>query len=300
MPVNKVEYCGKVLLDLTEDSVTPENLVEGVTAHGKNGERLVGTNPYAKAETDAVVTEQTDLIEQIMAAVDNLPEAGGVELPELDNPASADDIVEGKEAISGLGEKLVGTNPYAKAETDMVVDEQTDLIEQIRDAVDGLPEAEDVTEETNAYTDKITSLEAAVTALESELAGKAGEDMTSETNEYTSKIALLETAVAALESELAGKAGSSSGAETISVTHHDSSAASHAWYFNSSYELMQISRDSTVSALGGIIMYFGTYTLSAISGDYTLYNTGAYGSSIIKFNADGGSFKLVNTGGADD
>ena len=173
MAVNKVEYCGKVLLDLTEDNVTPETLVKGVTAHGKNGEKLVGTNPYAKAETDTVVNEQADLIAQIMDAVDNLPEAGGVELPELSNPASADDIVEGKEAISELGEVVVGTNPYAKAETDATVNEQTDLIEQIRSAVDGLPEVEDVAEETNAYTAKIASLEAAVAALESELAGKA-------------------------------------------------------------------------------------------------------------------------------
>lgn len=43
MATNKVEYFGKVLIDLTEDSVTPETLAEGVTAHDKSGAVIVGT-----------------------------------------------------------------------------------------------------------------------------------------------------------------------------------------------------------------------------------------------------------------
>lgn len=43
MAVNKVEYAGKVLLDLTEDTVTEENLLAGVTAHDSSGQRIVGT-----------------------------------------------------------------------------------------------------------------------------------------------------------------------------------------------------------------------------------------------------------------
>ena len=43
MATNKVEYFGKVLIDLTEDSVTPETLAEGVTAHDKSGALIVGT-----------------------------------------------------------------------------------------------------------------------------------------------------------------------------------------------------------------------------------------------------------------
>ena len=41
--VNKVEYGGEVLIDLTEDSVTPETLLESVTAHDKSGARITGT-----------------------------------------------------------------------------------------------------------------------------------------------------------------------------------------------------------------------------------------------------------------
>lgn len=43
MSVNKVEYAGKVLLDLTEDTVTPDKLISGEIAHDKTGAKIVGT-----------------------------------------------------------------------------------------------------------------------------------------------------------------------------------------------------------------------------------------------------------------
>lgn len=42
MAVNKVVYNAKVLLDLTSDTVTPEKLAEGVTAHDKSGNKITG------------------------------------------------------------------------------------------------------------------------------------------------------------------------------------------------------------------------------------------------------------------
>lgn len=43
MGVNKVEYGGETLIDLSKDSVTPETLAEGTTAHDASGEPIVGT-----------------------------------------------------------------------------------------------------------------------------------------------------------------------------------------------------------------------------------------------------------------
>ena len=43
MAVNKVIYGGNTLIDLTEDSVTPETLAEGVTAHDASGQKITGT-----------------------------------------------------------------------------------------------------------------------------------------------------------------------------------------------------------------------------------------------------------------
>ena len=34
---NKIIYGGKTLLDLTADTVTPDKLAEGITAHDKSG-----------------------------------------------------------------------------------------------------------------------------------------------------------------------------------------------------------------------------------------------------------------------
>lgn len=43
MNTNKVDFGGKTLIDLTNDTVTPETLAEGVTAHDASGELITGT-----------------------------------------------------------------------------------------------------------------------------------------------------------------------------------------------------------------------------------------------------------------
>lgn len=43
MPVNKVIYGKKTLIDLTSDTVTVSSLLKGVTAHDKTGASIVGT-----------------------------------------------------------------------------------------------------------------------------------------------------------------------------------------------------------------------------------------------------------------
>lgn len=44
MGVNKVEYGGIVLIDLTGDTVTEDTLTKGITAHNAKGEQIVGTH----------------------------------------------------------------------------------------------------------------------------------------------------------------------------------------------------------------------------------------------------------------
>ena len=43
MTVNKVVYNGETLVDLTNDTVTPETLAEGATAHDASGAVIIGT-----------------------------------------------------------------------------------------------------------------------------------------------------------------------------------------------------------------------------------------------------------------
>lgn len=47
MAYNKVDANGRTLIDLTSDTVTPEMLVEGVTAHDASGALITGTLPFA-------------------------------------------------------------------------------------------------------------------------------------------------------------------------------------------------------------------------------------------------------------
>lgn len=47
MDVNKIEYDGRVLLDLTEDTVTEDNLLSGIVAHDATGRQIEGKMPVA-------------------------------------------------------------------------------------------------------------------------------------------------------------------------------------------------------------------------------------------------------------
>lgn len=42
MGISKVEYNGETLLDISGDTVTPDTLAEGSTAHNSNGEQITG------------------------------------------------------------------------------------------------------------------------------------------------------------------------------------------------------------------------------------------------------------------
>ena len=43
MAVSRVKYYGETLIDLTGDTVKPETLLKGTTAHNANGDSIVGT-----------------------------------------------------------------------------------------------------------------------------------------------------------------------------------------------------------------------------------------------------------------
>lgn len=43
MRVNQVILNGQTVLDLTTDTVTPDTLLSGITAHDKTGEQITGT-----------------------------------------------------------------------------------------------------------------------------------------------------------------------------------------------------------------------------------------------------------------
>ena len=48
MAINKVEFGGETLMDLTGDTVTPNNLFKGETAHDKSGKGITGAVDLAE------------------------------------------------------------------------------------------------------------------------------------------------------------------------------------------------------------------------------------------------------------
>lgn len=55
---NKVIYNGQVLIDLTSDTITPEKLAAGVTAHDKTGAPITGRCTYDADTQDATATDE--------------------------------------------------------------------------------------------------------------------------------------------------------------------------------------------------------------------------------------------------
>lgn len=56
MAINKVIYGSNTLIDLTPDSVTPETLQQGITAHNAAGEPITGTSTKDSDTSDATLT----------------------------------------------------------------------------------------------------------------------------------------------------------------------------------------------------------------------------------------------------
>lgn len=62
MAISKVVYGGRTLIDLTADTITADKLLKDYTAHGKDGEQIVGTCEYDANTQDATATESEILL----------------------------------------------------------------------------------------------------------------------------------------------------------------------------------------------------------------------------------------------
>ena len=65
MGVNKVDLStGETLIDISKDTVTPQTLVKGYTAHNSNGEQIVGTMTTeggGSGDSNVIVTFDMDI-----------------------------------------------------------------------------------------------------------------------------------------------------------------------------------------------------------------------------------------------
>lgn len=73
MAVNKVGIDGETVLDLTSDTVTSDNLAYGITAHGANGEVIVGTRKFCRiySTTNPALTVSAGAFAWTVSATDH-------------------------------------------------------------------------------------------------------------------------------------------------------------------------------------------------------------------------------------
>lgn len=97
MAVSKVVYGGETLMDLTSDTVTPETLLEGVTAHDASGAAIVGTLPWSQlvAKVEAL---QRNLARE-KAVYENLEDSSGDLIED-----SYGNVIEGKTVFATPGD----------------------------------------------------------------------------------------------------------------------------------------------------------------------------------------------------
>lgn len=71
MAISKVTYAGNTLIDLTGDTVTPENLLSGATAHAANGEEITGIVEDKKGELEAQIADLRSQISSLKSDLAN-------------------------------------------------------------------------------------------------------------------------------------------------------------------------------------------------------------------------------------
>lgn len=115
MGVNKVVFGAVAIMDISDSTVTPENMVEGVTAYDKTGEKITGTIPHEdRAYGQSPKVEGSNMYLSYAASYEKRVIGDGKQLKitsSLSNfgDATADDVAAGKTFTSAAGLKVTGT-----------------------------------------------------------------------------------------------------------------------------------------------------------------------------------------------
>lgn len=119
MAVNKVEVNGETKLDLTQDTVTPETLLSGVTAHNAAGEEITGSGDFAtKNEARGYVTahnQSADAHADIRKALNGKEPSGTAAAAVAAHNTDATAHADIREAVSKAGKPFIIEGTLADA-----------------------------------------------------------------------------------------------------------------------------------------------------------------------------------------
>lgn len=94
---SKIVYGGKVLIDLTADTVAPEQLLKGTTAHDKSGAPITGTCEFDVNSSDATASAD-DILDAKTAYARGAKVTG-----RMKNNGSVKKTIKTKDEIVGIG-----------------------------------------------------------------------------------------------------------------------------------------------------------------------------------------------------
>lgn len=130
MAVNKVIYGNTTLVDLTSDTVTADNMAEGVRATGADGTKIVGLLPKVAIDNELSLTSTNPVQNKtITAALSNLDIdiATNDEIDNALNLAGSGDLPTGGGGIVPIALGGTGATTTAGARTNLGVSATTDF-----------------------------------------------------------------------------------------------------------------------------------------------------------------------------
>lgn len=145
MAVSKVNYGSDTLMDLTEDTVTPTNLMKGVTAHNSAGESITGvleeteiTTTLSADSTNEQVPSAKCVYDCLKETEDKIPSVPSWALQETKPTYTADEV--GADGAGKAVSEVAAHNTNTEAHNDMRL-----LIQDLTSRLNALADSDDTT-----------------------------------------------------------------------------------------------------------------------------------------------------------